>query len=145
MNIIHSITIKTTPKRLYTALTTSKGISGWWTPKAKAVPKVGSTVEVTFSGGFEVSFRVKQLKPGRRVVWTAEQVPPAWAGSQISFDLKKEGRMVEFTFTHAGVSQDYSFFNFCWAQYVRSIKLLVETGKGEPRGTRASDAWHPLE
>lgn len=147
MTIVHSIAIRSTPERLYAALTTQEGIAGWWAPQAKAEPKVGSVVEVGFDPGQSLAFRVDQLEPARRVVWKGVTVPPEWQESEVTFELKPEDGAVTFTFTHAGLPPkyvDYAFFNFCWAQYVRSIKLLAETGTGEPFGSPAANSWHPL-
>lgn len=149
MNITHSISIKTTPDRLFEAVTTDRGLTGWWAPSAKADSKVGGLVVLSFSPEFSISFRVESLVPGRRVTWTAVDVPPDWKGTQIEFDINPgEGALVGFTFTQSGFPdryENFGCFNFLWAQYVRSIKLLLETGKGEPYGTPEAATWHPLE
>ncbi len=44
-------------------------------------------------------------------------------------------------FSHAGFASPGGSFgvtSYAWAQYVRSIKLLLETGEGEPFGSRGS-------
>ncbi len=49
-DIVHSVDIGTTPDRLYEAITTQKGLTGWWTPQVKAEPTVGALNEFHFMG-----------------------------------------------------------------------------------------------
>jgi hypothetical protein len=69
------------------------------------------------------------------------QVPPKWEGTQILFDITPKDDIVNLKFSHIGfASPDGSFgvTSYSWAQYLRSIKLLLETGEGEPFGSVGS-------
>lgn len=139
-DIVHSIDIATTPERLYEALTTQKGIAGWWTPDVKAEPVVNSVNELNFQGT-TLKFRVDKLEPARHVAWSSMDVPPQWEDTRVLFDITPDGDMVNLKFSHAGFTSlegDFGITSYSWAQYVRSIKLLLETGEGEPFGSRGS-------
>jgi uncharacterized protein YndB with AHSA1/START domain len=139
-DIIHSIDIETTPERLYDAVTTRKGIAGWWTPDVKAEPKVGAINELGFMGMI-LKFRVDRLEPVRHISWSGLQVPPLWEQTRVHFDITPDGDMVLLKFTHAGFTStggDFGLTSYSWAQYVRSIKLLLESGEGEPFGSKGS-------
>jgi len=139
-DIVHSIDIKTTPERLYEALSTRKGIAGWWTPDVKAEPTVGSLNELSFMGT-TLKFRVDRLEPARHVAWSSVDVPPQWENTQVLFDITPEDDMVNLKFKHAGFASldgDFGITSYSWAQYVRSIKLLLEDGEGEPFGSKGS-------
>ncbi len=139
-DIVHSIDIATTPERLYDALTTRKGIAGWWTPDVKAEPVVGTVNEMSFVGT-TLKFRVDELEPARHVAWSSVDVPPQWKNTQVIFDITPEEDMVNLKFRHNGFTSldgDFGITSYSWAQYVRSIKLLLETGEGEPFGTEGS-------
>lgn len=139
-DIVHSIEIAATPERLYEALTTQQGIAGWWTPEVKAEPVVGSINELNFQGT-TLKFRVEKLKPARHVAWSSVEVPPQWKDTQVLFDITPDGDMVHLTFRHVGFASlegDFGITSYSWAQYIRSIKLLLETGEGEPFGSRGS-------
>jgi uncharacterized protein YndB with AHSA1/START domain len=142
MNIIHELQIQTTPEKLYEALSTDDGISAWWT-KAKTQPKVGAINEFDFRGN-AATFRVEKLEPGKVVGWSAEQVPPDWKGTRVLFELiKGESGSVVLRFSHTGfevMTPLVAFSSYAWAQYLRSLKLYLETGKGEPFGSPASVA-----
>jgi hypothetical protein len=139
-DIVHSIDIATTPERLYEALTTQKGIAGWWTPDVKAEPVVDSINELNFQGT-TLKFRVDKLEPACHVAWSSVEVPPQWEDTRVLFDITPDGDMVNLKFRHADFASlegDFGITSYSWAQYVRSIKLLLETGEGEPFGTRGS-------
>lgn len=143
MDIMHGIAIDADADTLFRALTTTKGISGWYTPDTKAMAKVGGLVECTFRDYGTLKFRVDELEPKRHVVWTVVQGPPEWVGTKLTFDLTESGGKIDFEFRHTGLPEKYdafSTFSYLWAQYVRSIKLLAETGAGEPFDSPASRA-----
>ena len=139
-DIIHSVDIKATPDRLYDAITTQKGLAGWWTPQAEAEPTVGALNEFHFLETTLV-FRVDKLEPARHVAWSGVQVPSDWEGTQVLFDITPEGDTVNLRFSHIGFTTTLNTFgvtSYSWAQYLRSIKLLLEVGEGEPFGSTGS-------
>jgi uncharacterized protein YndB with AHSA1/START domain len=141
MDIIHGVEIETTAEKLFEALSTEKGIAAWWTT-AKTQAKVGGINEFAFGPG-AVTFRVERLEPGKAVAWSAEQVPPEWKGTQVLFELSNgsKGGSVALRFGHTGfktMTPIVAFTSYAWAQFLRSLKLLLETGEGEPYGSPAS-------
>lgn len=140
-DIVLSVNIQTTPERAYEAITTQKGLAGWWTPEVKAEPTVGAVDEFYF-GGAVVKFRVDKLEPGRHVAWSGvQQIFPDWEGTKILFDIAPEGEGVSLKFSQTGFESlggTYAGSNYAWAQFLRSLKLLLETGKGEPFGSEGS-------
>jgi uncharacterized protein YndB with AHSA1/START domain len=143
VDIVHEIDIATSHQRLYEALTTQAGLSGWYTPETTAAADVGAMIEFKFSTLTTLSFRVETLQPGRRVVWTGAQVPNEWKTTPITFDIRRDGDSVILIFRQEGFASEYKSyggFGYCWGQYIRSLKLLLETGTGEPFGSPASIA-----
>ena len=143
MEIRHTVTIRASREQLYRTLTTAEGIAGWYSPETKAEPTVGALVECTFRHYGTLKFRVRAMTPNREVQWTVVQGPPEWLDSTLTFDLAEVDGKTEFTFSHAGLPDDYdafSAFNYLWGQYVRSIKRYAETGLGEAFGSEASIA-----
>jgi len=142
MDIIHSLEIETTPEKLFEALSTDDGIAAWWT-KARTQNRVGGLNEFDFRGT-AATFRVEKLEPGKMVGWSAEQVPPDWKDTHVLFEVSKDQRgSVLLRFSHTGfkaMTPLVAFSSYAWAQYLRSLKLFLETGKGEPFGSPASIA-----
>lgn len=142
--IVHTITIDAPAERVYAAVTTQQGLTGWYTPTAKIEARVGGINEFTFGSYGALRFRVGTLDPNRRVDWVGIDCPPEWKGTHVSFDIEPGGmESINFTFSHTGLPPEYAelgCFNYLWGQYVRSIKLWCETGTGEPFGSTGSKA-----
>jgi uncharacterized protein YndB with AHSA1/START domain len=140
MDIIHGLTIDTTPGKLYEALATDQGIAAWWT-KATTHAEVGAINRFAF-GSYAVTFRVEKLEPGKTLAWSADDVPPDWKGTQVLFEVSKgEGGSAVVRFSHTGfktMTPMVANTSYAWAQFLRSLKLYLETGKGEPWGSPAS-------
>jgi uncharacterized protein YndB with AHSA1/START domain len=142
MDINLGVEIQTTPAKLFAALTTDTGIAAWWT-KAKTSASVGAINEFAF-GTDVVTFRTETLEPGKAVGWAAAQVPADWKSTKVLFDISqdKSGTVV-LRFSHRGfetMTPMVAFTGYAWAQYLRSLKLYLETGTGEPSGSPASIA-----
>jgi len=143
MDIIIGIEIETTAHRLFEALTTDQGIAAWWT-EAKTQPTVGAINQFAFGQG-TVTFRVEKLERDTAVGWSAENVPPDWKGTRVLFELSDSAGsgLVTLRFSHTGFKTTtpvVAFTNYAWAQFLRSLKLFLETGRGEPLGSPASIA-----
>jgi uncharacterized protein YndB with AHSA1/START domain len=137
MDIVHVVEIQTTPERLYEAVTTQKGLAGWWTRDTKAEPRVGAVNGFGFSGKMSFRLKVEKLEPGKRVVWSSVQGPPDWTGTEIAFDIAPSPAGATLRFTHAGFASTgggFGVYSYSWAQFLRSLRLLLETGRGEPAG-----------
>ena len=65
VDILHRIGVKTSsPDKVYDALTTLDGLSGWWTSDTQGDREVGGVLEFRFGpGGFDM--KVLELEPGR--------------------------------------------------------------------------------
>jgi hypothetical protein len=71
------------------------------------------------------------------------RVPPDWPGTRITFDITPGENSANLRFRHGGFVYpyaDFGVFSYLWTQYMRSLKLLVETGTGEPFGSPGSEA-----
>ena len=135
-DILHKIEIKASRARIYDALTTAEGLSSWWTRGTKAEPTVGAVAEFPFRDGtFVQKMRIVDLQPGRRVAWVCIAGMDDWMNTEISFDLSDEGDQTCVRFAHKGWPESPDFRAHCsyrWAYFLRSLKLVMQTGKGNP-------------
>lgn len=144
-DILHRIGIRSCPvDRVYEALATIDGLSGWWTTDTQGESRVGAVIRFRFgSGGFDM--KVLELEPGRRVLWEVVDGPPEWIGTKISFDLKQSDDWAIVLFKHAGWKEPVEFMHHCstkWGVFLLSLKSLLETGKGGPwPGEIKLDSW----
>ena len=146
-NIILSVPIQSTVDRFIQAVTTQTGLAAWFTPDVTADPKVGSIIKLGFDAGMFLTFRLDRLDSSGRVEWVLVEGPDEWKASRVILDAKAGGEgMINYTFTHTNLPEESSltaFMGYGWGQHARSLKLLLETGTGEPHGSAGSRGWHP--
>jgi uncharacterized protein YndB with AHSA1/START domain len=134
-DILHRVGIKASPNKVYNALNTLEGLSGWWTTDTQGECKAGGVIRFRFGerGGFDM--KVIELDPARRVLWQVVEGPEEWVGTRISWELKQEGDWTLIFFQHQGWKEPREVMHHCstkWAIFLMSVKSLVETGKGAP-------------
>jgi uncharacterized protein YndB with AHSA1/START domain len=145
-DILHRIGVEhSSPQRVYDALTTLDGLSGWWAEKTTGDTDPGGVIEFRFGPG-GIDMKVVELDPGRLVRWEVVGGPAEWIGTEVRFDIRQDGDWTIVLFRHEGWREPVEFMSHCstkWATYLVSLKQLLETGTGapDPRDLLISD-WH---
>jgi uncharacterized protein YndB with AHSA1/START domain len=153
-HIHHELLIGASVERVYNAITSNEGLSGWWTPGTKAEAVIGSIARFEFGPHYFKEMKVMELKPPGRVEWTCAAGAAEWIGTAISFELKSldkerlldlhpelEGQAQQqdgnawtlLMFRHDNWSAYTPMFaecNYTWARFLWSLKSFCETGKG---------------
>jgi uncharacterized protein YndB with AHSA1/START domain len=136
-DILHLVSIDSTPDKVFGALSERRGLAGWWTEDVAAEPKVGTVAMFRFGEHGGCDMEIVALEPDRLVRWhcVAHLSGDEWIGTELTFDLRAEKGATVVRFSHRGWPEAGDFFRFCstrWALYLVSLKNLVETGKGNP-------------
>jgi uncharacterized protein YndB with AHSA1/START domain len=146
VDILHRIGVKdSSPDKVYDALTTLDGLSGWWASDTTGSVEVGGVIEFRFGpGGFDM--QVVELQPAERVQWEVVDGPVEWIGTTVHWEIKQDGEWTIVLFRHVGWREPVEFMYHCstkWATFLMSLKSLLETGTGspDPRDVKISD-WH---
>jgi uncharacterized protein YndB with AHSA1/START domain len=133
--IRHRIGVKGSAAQVYELLTTDDGLSKWWTTDTTGADGMGSIIEFRFGGGGP-DFEVIELIPDRLVRWRhSGEMPPAWMGSEILFELDEGKKQTILNFSHYNWQKADEFFAHCstkWGIFMMSIKSCIETGRGQP-------------
>lgn len=157
MNHIHQKLLINAPvEKVFQAITTQEGLAGWWTPYATARPEIGTIAVFPFGDGYFKEMEITELVPSRLLKWNCIKGDAEWIGTTLSFELEPfdaasiQGAAPEIndqkeqlrsatgtvlTFHHNDWADYTSMFAECsytWGQFLRSIKLLCETGVGRP-------------
>jgi hypothetical protein len=69
------------------------------------------------------------------VKWLCVGAYEEWIGTTISFELQPHARGTSLIFYHNGWkdnAETYAGCSYDWAIFLRSLKLLCETGRGLP-------------
>ena len=145
-DILHRVGVEhSSPQRVYDALTTLDGLSGWWAEKTTGDTDLGGVIEFRFGPG-GIDMEVAGLDPGRRVRWDVVGGPQEWIGTSVQWDIRQDGDWTIVLFRHEGWREPVEFMSHCstkWATFLVSLKQLLETGVGapDPRDLAISD-WH---
>lgn len=156
-NIRHELLIGAPAEKIYKAITSQEGLSAWWTPGAKAKPERGSIARFAFGAEYFKEMKIAELEPPELVKWICITGAGEWVGTTLSFSLhpgdkqtlsdahpevkdqvQQQGKGEETTlliFHHDDWKEYTPMFaecNYTWGQFLRSLKLLCETGRGRP-------------
>jgi uncharacterized protein YndB with AHSA1/START domain len=133
--IHHVMDVSAAPDRLFRALSTAEGLSGWWTTRVRANSD-GKVIAFTFGGDFNPEMRVTALAEPSQVDWEMAGGHEPWDGSTFRFTLEgtDDGTRVRFwQYYGRELSDDaYGSYNYNWGYYLDSLRLLCETGAGKP-------------
>ena len=135
-----SFVVEKTPQEVFDAV---NDVRAWWTGEIKGKSaKVGDEFTFRYEKLHRSHQRVVDLRPGERVVWLVTEAhlsfaddPAEWVGTQLVFDISKQGRGTELRFTHVGLAPGCDCYEAChdgWTFYIqRCLRSLILTGKGE--------------
>jgi uncharacterized protein YndB with AHSA1/START domain len=133
--ILHAVHIHAVPATVYDALTTTKGLTGWWTTRGARIDGDG-VIHFTFAGDFHPQMRQTTLERPRLVRWTCVNGHANWQDNTFSFTLNDRGgeTLLSFVQEYAQELSDevYGTYNFNWGYYLNSLKRLCENGVGAP-------------
>lgn len=134
-DIRHNIIIDCYPGQVYEALTTKKGIQGWWTPDTVIEPEIGSVSEFIFGERYHNKMKITDLQPYKRITWLCLEGDREWIGTDFVFDLEEKQGKTLLRFGQNNWKEQTDFYahcNFQWGQYMISLKNYCETGIGKP-------------
>jgi uncharacterized protein YndB with AHSA1/START domain len=156
-SIHHRVFIGAPAEKVYHAITRQEGLAAWWTPDAKAKAELNSILHFPFDVDYFKEMKITLLEPYTHVKWICIPGADEWIGTTTSFRLRpgdKETLLREhpemsdqlqqaknsdngtvLIFSHDEWKKETPMFaecNYTWAQFLRSLKLFCETGKGCP-------------
>lgn len=130
-----------TPDEVFDAV---NNVRGWWSENVEGpTDKVGEEFTYRYEDHHLSRIRVTELVPGEKVAWLVvenhfdfTQDKSEWTGTQIQFEIMRDGNRTEVRFTHVGLGPDYECFDVCsnsWGFYLNtSLRGLIRTGRGVP-------------
>lgn len=128
--ILHRVGIARKPERVFRALTTIKGLRGWWVSETTGDARRGGTIDFGFC-----RMRVVGATPGRSVRWRCVSGPAEWVGTTVTFRLVWKDGQTFVLFKHAGWKKPVEFMHHCstkWATFLLSLRDLLEKSRGRP-------------
>jgi uncharacterized protein YndB with AHSA1/START domain len=155
-HIRQELLIGASTEKVYEAIVTQKGLSGWWTPETRAKPERDSVARFAFGPTYFKEMKIEELHPSTRVRWHCIAGADEWLGTSLCFQLFA-GDRASFENTHPEASgqlrqhpgnavtalhfshdnwRDYTPMfaecSFTWGRFLQSLRMLCETGRGRP-------------
>ena len=134
-NIKLKLSIDTTRKELWRALTTQEGLSSWWTTGTVAKAELGHMNIFRFEKGFFVKFHVDEMSSIFSIRWTCHAGIEEWQGTVLEFRLVESDGPMALVLDHKNWKEETDYFASCtyhWAKFLDSLKGYLENGKGSP-------------
>lgn len=131
--ILHTVHIHASPAAVYDALTSERGLRGWWTSNVTIADGV---VRFVFAGDFNPHMKQSVLKKPHLVEWRCVGGHENWNDNTFRFSLaERQGEtLLMFVQDYARELSDevYGNYNFNWGYYLHSLKRFCESGAGTP-------------
>jgi hypothetical protein len=140
-NLTFTITVDKTPEEAFAAI---NNVRGWWSGEIDGnTDALGAEWTYRYKDIHYSKQRITELVPGKKVVWLVVdsylnfvEDKKEWNGTEVVFEIIRNGDQTEVRFTHRGLSPDVECFDGCssaWGFYINtSLRNLIATGKGEP-------------
>ncbi|WP_278379312.1 SRPBCC family protein [Chryseobacterium arthrosphaerae] len=142
-NYTLSVEIKTTADKAFDALI--RQIPLWWTEMFEgSSAKTDDIFTIRFGDSIYKTMEVKELIPDSRVVWYVKDSLIAlpelsdqteWIGTTIVWEIGQKENFTQLKVTHVGLHPAVECYTICsagWLQFVNSLSVFLETGKGNP-------------
>jgi len=134
--ILHVVDVNAPRDQVYAALTSEKGLAGWWTTIVKADVRVDGVIEFTFNTEFGPQMKITQLQPPTLVAWECVGGHEPWIGNTFRFEIVAQdpGSRLRFRQDYSRELSDdqYGIYNYNWGYYLESLRLYCDTGTGKP-------------
>ena len=133
-----AVLIDAPAERVYEALTTARGLTGWW---ASAATTSGNRVVLDFPEvGERIVMRVVDAVASTHVQWHCDEhtALPEWEGTALRFDIRPQSNGVELRFEHDGLTPLLDCYDDCrrgWEYFLESLAAFASSGRGTPFGS----------
>jgi hypothetical protein len=136
-----TILVDQSPQEVFAAI---NNVPDWWSGDiAGGTDKPGDTFTYSVPGIHYSEQTITELIPGTKVVWhvsdanlTFVKDKSEWKGTDIVFEITKQGDKTELRFTHRGLVPDFECHAACsnaWGLLVGgNLFRLITTGKPQP-------------
>ena len=140
-NYTTSFTVDQSPEEVFAAIT---NVRGWWSGEIDGrTDKLDAEFKYRYKDLHKTTQKITELVPGKKVVWHVVEShinfvkdKNEWNGTDIVFEITKNGGKTELRFTHVGLVPAFECYGDCsgaWGFYINdSLRSLITTGKGQP-------------
>ena len=122
------------PDAVRRALTTTEGITSFWTDKADIPKEVGETLKLGFPEAplpFEL---ILAQSDDKVIIWRTATFPPQWVGTDIRWEISGGDGISTVTFRHGTFADETEEGRVAYVrgQVMAQLKRYLETGVAAP-------------
>ncbi|MDR8391653.1 SRPBCC domain-containing protein [Aliifodinibius sp. S!AR15-10] len=139
-NFSTTLLVEQTPEEVFNAI---NNVRGWWSENIEGETDKPGIFYYHYQDIHRCTFKITELIPGKKVAWHVLQnyfsfveEKTEWTGTDIIFEITRQGDKTEITFTHVGLVPEYECHAVCtdaWNTYINhSLFNLITKGKGDP-------------
>ena len=140
-DILHELQIGAPSAAVYEAVSSAEGLSAWWTLRTEGVPVLGQLYTLDFGPEYIWSARVTSCLAPDHIEWEFINAEPDFTGTRLRIELNESTGKTTATLAHTGWKEANAHFrvsSYCWALYLRLLRLYVEEGTIVPYSERSS-------
>jgi len=135
-----SFTVEASPADVFAAINNPRA---WWPGEFEgSTDRAGGEFVYRYKDLHASTQKITELVAGKRVVWHVTHAELSfvedqneWEGTDIVFDIAKNGSMTELRFAHVGLLPAFECYEGCstaWSSIINdSLRSLITTGKGK--------------
>ncbi|MEX2235076.1 MAG: SRPBCC domain-containing protein [Cyclobacteriaceae bacterium] len=130
-DIFHDFWIQASAGRVFDAVSKPSGLDAWWTSKSSGEPRAGEKYKLVFGPEYQWEATVSKYVPENTVEFEMTRSDKDWNNTHVGFIIKPGENGTNVQFYHTGwpaQNEHYRIFSYCWAMYLRLLKLNLENG-----------------
>jgi hypothetical protein len=148
-NLTVTFTVDQSPDQVFAAI---NNVRAWCSGEIDGeTDRIGGEFTYRYEEMHRSTQRITEFVPGQRVVWHVTDAylsfiedKAEWTGTDIVFDIARDGDATKVTFTHIGLTPEVECYEQCspaWSFYIAdSLRKLIATGAGQPNEREAASA-----
>jgi uncharacterized protein YndB with AHSA1/START domain len=113
MEIKNILAIKASAQMVFNAISTDKGVKGWWAKSSVIGEKEGKLTLLKFDKNkdgniTDMLFKTTELIPNKKLVWECvDNGNPAWIGTKITYELTEQNNETGLHFSHSDFDEKW--------------------------------------
>lgn len=130
-SIYHNLSIKSSAKKVFDAITQPKHLNNWWPLESSGVLELDATYNFNFTDAYNWYGKVSQVKPNQSFFIKMTKSDADWNPTTFGFELEENEEGVSVKFSHTGwpeCNTEFKQSSFCWAILLNGLKNYVEKG-----------------
>jgi len=131
-DIQKTISIKTSPYKVFKAITDEKELQKWWVDVPRLEQKVGGTLEFKFlkekserlQKDYVVKGKILEIIPNKKLSYTWNPVDePELADSVVTWSLQEDSNQIKVTVIHSGLEncKSYDLLLEGWSYFISRL------------------------